>query len=316
MAAPSIDIVLASFNGERFIEQQINSIQSSLNYQTLVRRILVVDDGSSDSTPSIVTKLMQTDSRIELHGNPGPAHGAMANFAFGLSLTRAPYVMLCDQDDVWHPSKIDKSYKAIVDSDVNRVALPRLVFTDKRIVDESLNELYPSFFDFRNISRQWHSSIEQLMQQNVASGCTMMLNRPLIELAMPIPNNAFMHDWWLVLVAKLKGEVIFIDEPLMDYRQHGNNTIGAQNYSWRYLATHMTHHLDKFACYLWKSADQAAELNQRFSNSQIEQSAFANLRRYAYFPRLWLFAKGKLRQHSWKGQAALFVTLLRNNKRI
>lgn len=72
MAAPSIDIVLASFNGERFIEQQINSIQSSLNYQTLVRRILVVDDGSSDSTPSIVTKLMQTDSRIELHGNPGP----------------------------------------------------------------------------------------------------------------------------------------------------------------------------------------------------------------------------------------------------
>lgn len=316
MTKACIDIVLATYNGERFVAQQISSLQNCWRYGELVARVIVVDDGSSDQTQEIIARLQQGDQRIEWHVNPGPQHGPCANFSFGLSLTTAEYIMLCDQDDIWHTNKIARSFqaistRAITAREIIQVQRPALVFSDKRIVDQDLNELCPSFFQLRNISRQWHHCTESLLQQNVASGCTMLFNRRLLQLALPIPPAAFMHDWWLILVAKLNGEVVFIDEPLIDYRQHSNNSLGAKSHSVLYLIRHFFRHLQRFETNFWHTVEQAAALQTRFSETEVTQADFARLQHYSYWQRLALFCKGKVRQHNWKGQLALFLTLLK-----
>lgn len=316
MTKACIDIVLATYNGERFVAQQISSLQNCQRYDELVARVIVVDDGSSDQTQAIIARLQQSDQRIEWHVNPGPLHGPCANFNFGLSLTTADYIMLCDQDDIWHTNKIACSFqaistRAITAREIIQVQRPVLVFSDKRIVDQDLNELCPSFFQLRKISRQWHHCTESLLQQNVASGCTMLFNRQLLQLALPIPPEAFMHDWWLILVAKLNGEVMFIDEPFIDYRQHSNNSLGAKSHSVLYLIRHFFRHLQRFETNFWHTVEQAAALQTRFSETEVTQADFAHLQHYSYWQRLALFCQGKVRQHNWKGQLALFLTLLK-----
>lgn len=315
MTKACIDIVLAAYNGEQFIEQQITSLQGSSGYEQLVARLIIVDDGSSDQTRAIIARLQQADPKIEWHSNRGPLHGPCANFNFGLSLTTADYIMLCDQDDIWHPQKIERSLQAVIGVDPHQ---PQLVFTDKRIVDQDLNELCPSFFQLRNISRDWHHSTERLLQQNVASGCTMLFNRALLQQAMPIPPAAFMHDWWLVLVARLNGQVVFIDEALMDYRQHSSNSLGAKSHSVLYLIRHFFRHLQRFETNFWHTVEQAAALQTRFSETGVfsktggAEADFARLKHYTYWQRLGLFCQGKVRQHNWKGQLALLLTLLKS----
>lgn len=306
---PCIDIVLATYNGERFLTEQIESIQLSSRYRQLVARFIIVDDGSTDSSNTLIQRLQQKDSRIEWHQNPGPHHGPLANFNYGLTLTSSEFVMLSDQDDVWHHDKIELSYQAIKEK-----SGPALLFTDKRIVDEALNELCPSFFQLRNISRQWHHCAESLLQQNTASGCTMMFNRSLLSLALPIPSQAFMHDWWLILVARLKGEVVFLDQPLIDYRQHSSNSIGARSHSVRYLICHFFPHLNKFKANFWRSVRQAESLNERYQNTEVADCAYARLQQQSYLQRLVWFCRGKVRQHNWKGQLALLLTLLTTTK--
>lgn len=305
MKKTCIDIVLATYNGERFIEPQIVSIQHAFHYSALVARIIIVDDGSTDHTRQIVARLQKHDARIEWHTNPGPQYGPRANFGYGLSLTSADYIMLSDQDDIWHPAKITRSLQAIEQRDQ-----PALVFTDKRIVDEQLNEICPSFFQLRNISHQWHHGTERLLQQNVASGCTMLFNRALLQHALPIPSAAFMHDWWLILVAKMCGCIVFIDAPLIDYRQHRHNSIGARSYGVFYLVRHFFSHFKRFQTNFWRSVVQAEALSQRFNNTHLSDIPFAHLTRYTYWQRLRLWAQGKIKQHNWKGQIALLLTLV------
>lgn len=313
---PCIDIVLATYNGERFVAQQISSLQNCRRYAELVARVIVVDDGSSDQTPAIIARLQQGDQRIEWHVNPGPLHGPCANFNFGLSLTTADYIMLCDQDDIWHANKIARSFqaistRAITAREIIQAQQPVLVFSDKRIVDQDLNELCPSFFQLRNISRQWHHCTESLLQQNVASGCTMLFNRQLLQLALPIPPAAFMHDWWLILVAKLNGEVVFIDEPLIDYRQHSNNSLGAKSHTVCYLIFNFFSHFNRFEKNFWHTVRQAEALSSQFSESGVNLVPFTEVRCLSYGKRLRLFLQGDIRQHSWKGQIALLLTLLK-----
>lgn len=305
MKTPSIDIVVATFNGEQYIKAQIESIQRSLRYTELVSRIIIVDDGSTDNTIDLIKALQKDDDRIELHINGGSARGAKGNFGYGISLTSAEFIMLCDQDDIWRTDKIVKSFEKLCSS-----ALPSLVFSDKRIVDAELNEICPSFFQLRNIRTDWHESLERLLQQNVASGCTMMFNRALLNAAMPIPEEAFMHDWWLILVAKTIGEVHFIDAPTVDYRQHDTNTIGAKNHSVLYLIKNFSRHLHKFQVNFWQSASQANALAGKVNSDELANISFTSVIDFSYWQRLNMFFKGNIKQHNWKGQFALFLTLL------
>ncbi|OIQ25369.1 glycosyltransferase family 2 protein [uncultured Vibrio sp.] len=224
----SIDIVLATYNGERYLKEQIESIQSNQQYDMLVDRLIVVDDGSTDGTKQIVSAMAQVDDRIEWHLNQSGTRGTAANFSFGLTLSTAPYLFLCDQDDVWLQHKITTSHSALLALENNDQNEPALVFSDKNIVDDSLKLLCSSYFKLKRIDYSWHKTFSQLLQQNVASGCTMHFNQALLSQSIPMPKKAYMHDWWLVLMASQYGKIELIPEPLILYRQHDKNVVGAK----------------------------------------------------------------------------------------
>lgn len=308
MSEPCIDVVLATYNGERYLEQQIRSIQEAEGYSTLVARIIVVDDGSTDATHDIVSTLQRIDSKIKWFTNESGEHGAKENFAYALGLAESEYVMLCDQDDVWERNKISLSYDAISGLQSDR---PALLFTDKTIVDESLRVICDSFFKYRQIPKSWYHSTERLLHMNVASGCTMMFNKALLKKAIPVPTQAFMHDWWLILIAKELGEIIFIDKATIKYRQHNHNAIGANDYSLFYLVRNFSHHLAKFERNFWCAVDQAHQIAHFLDSCSIKSLPFVHFRQYGYWRRLGYFFTGRVYQHNWKSRLALFLILLK-----
>ncbi|WP_159739464.1 glycosyltransferase family 2 protein [Vibrio atypicus] len=309
MVKPCIDIILATYNGARYIEQQIRSIQQCDHYFYLVARIIVVDDGSVDDTRAIVCNLQNSDSKIEWHINKNGKQGAKENFSYALGLAQSEYIMLCDQDDFWHKDKILLSYQALIALQANNQ--PQLVFTDKVVVDDLLNVICESFFKYRKIPINWHESTERLLQMNVASGCTMMFNQALLRQAMPIPTQAFMHDWWLILVAQLSGNVVFINRATIKYRQHSKNTIGAKDYSLLYLVRNFSEHLEKFERNFWRAVEQAETITSLFNNEPDVDVPFSHFRKLGYWRRLGYFFQGRVCQSNWKSQLALFLILLK-----
>ncbi|WP_413694112.1 glycosyltransferase family 2 protein [Psychromonas sp. KJ10-2] len=314
-----IDIVLATYNGERFLVEQVKSIQACIDYHTLVSRLIIVDDGSTDNTLNLITQLAKQDQRIELHLNESGLHGPSHNFGYGLTKTSANYLMLCDQDDIWFPEKISVSIQHLKQAE-NRLPpnTPILVFSDKQIVDENLQLICDSYFSLKNISKDWHRTFKQLCQQNVVSGCTTLFNRALMEKALPIPEQAYMHDWWLALVAHRCGEIVFIDKALIQYRQHHHNTIGARERSVISLFLKFTHHLRQF------KKSQQGIINQAIAFKQFEQknklsenetlAILSSLNSATLCKKMSYFCKGKVTRSHFFGKVALLVSLLDSKK--
>jgi glycosyltransferase involved in cell wall biosynthesis len=221
-----VEIALAIYNGSAYLGEFLQSLnlQSNLNWTVLAR-----DDGSSDDSVSIFKDWISRCERMRLLETNLSNLGTVKNFSEILSNTTAEYVMLADQDDIWHPEKIAKSLAQIRELERSETGevVPALVYSDLHVVDDKLNLINSSFIKMQGLDEMHHPSFIQLLTQNVAPGCTMMVNRALLDLALPIPNEAAMHDWWLMQVASLFGRIGYIDEPLIAYRQHGSNQVGA-----------------------------------------------------------------------------------------
>ena len=308
-----IDIILASYNGEAYIEEQIRSIQANTYYEHYVSRIIIVDDSSTDNTLSILKRLAYTDNKIKLYPSSNVSLGCMGNFARGLYLSDAQYVMFCDQDDVWLPEKIEKTFNLLlsIESD-NR---PALAFTDLRVVDHNLHTISDSYFDLKSIPKNWHHSFYNLIQQNVASGCTMMLNRVLVNRALPIPNSAYMHDWWVLLVAHQFGDVGFLNESTMLYRQHDSNVIGAKKESILHQVFHIRKYWKNFSKSVYSSLAQAKAFEERFSSeltedTRIALSDLAKVAEKGLSHKLNMLLSGRLSRNTLKAKLVLFLVVL------
>jgi hypothetical protein len=231
MATPSLDILLATFRGERYLRQQLDSLLAQTDRDF---RILARDDGSDDATPAILAEYAERhpDVLVLLPGG-GAARGACGNFAELLAYSRAPYAMFCDQDDHWHPDKVAMSRMEMTRLEHRHGSgIPLLVHGDLRVVDEMLKPIAPSFASLMRLDLRHGTRLNRLLMQNVVTGCTMIMNRALVEAASPIPPGVFMHDAWVALVAGSLGEIAMLERPLIDYRQHGRNVIGASAFSW------------------------------------------------------------------------------------
>ncbi len=232
--APMIDILLATFEGASFLPAQLDSLAR----QSYPRwRLLVADDGSRDGSLELVRAFAAADPRVVIVANPRPGRGAAANFAFLIGQSRAAYAMCCDQDDVWDVDKVALSLARIrqVERRVG-AATPILVHSDVRVVDEGLRLTDASGWDVHRIRPDPRRPLRRVLGHNDGvTGCALIANRALIQVASPIPDGAFMHDWWLLLVATAFGVRALLPRATLAYRQHGRNAIGAKRIDAGYL---------------------------------------------------------------------------------
>lgn len=224
---PKIDILLATYNGEKYLPEQIDSIlcQTYENWNLIVR-----DDGSSDNTVRIIKSYRDRyNNKITLVEDKLGNLGVCNNFAKLLEYSNAEFVMFCDQDDVWLPRKIELEYKKMQDL-IKRYGseIPLLVYTDMKVVNESLLTTSTSFWTHSTLNPRIGKSLSRLLVCNVASGCTMMFNKKLRDLSLPLPGDVLMHDWWLNLLSVSLGKNDYISEPTVLYRQHVMNKVGAR----------------------------------------------------------------------------------------
>jgi len=306
MSQPPIEILLATYNGERYLEAQISSIleQSNQDFHILIR-----DDGSTDATPEILDEFAYAHpEQIRLCPAETNRKGAVKNFSALLEASTADYLMFCDQDDIWLPDKIDITYHKIKDTEIlTEAETPILVHTDLRVVDSELHILHTSFLQYARLNPA-RTAIQQLLIQNVVTGSTVMFNRPLANLAAPIPENARMHDWWLALAASCFGQIVMIDEPTALYRQHAENVLGAKAYNFKYLGRKFGETLQmKTGTILAENYIQAEAFLNRYAprlNPQEKQilRAFIELQTQPYLQRRltllkYGFTKGRFAQN-------------------
>ena len=221
-----VSILLSTYNGSKYIKEQLDSIfnQTYKNIEIIVR-----DDGSSDNTIEILKSynIKPIDTKINL--------GAMGSFEellkYALQNSNSDYFMFCDQDDVWDTKKVEKTLAKMEEMEKEFGNIPLLVHTDLEVVDEKLNTINSSFMNFQKINPRI-SKFHNLLIQNAITGCTVMINRKLAQMCLPIPDKAIMHDWWIGLVATQFGKIGYLDEVTIKYRQHASNTIGAKGFSY------------------------------------------------------------------------------------
>ncbi|MDZ7750178.1 MAG: glycosyltransferase family 2 protein [Gammaproteobacteria bacterium] len=235
----SLFLVMATYNGESFLREQLDSLvgQSVREWTLLIR-----DDGSHDATVAILDEYAGRDGRIRRVEDGLGGLGAVANFARLMEQARdrgASRLFLVDQDDVWMPGKIAGEL-ALLEEGEGRfgAGTPLLVHSDMAVVDEFCRERSPSFMDYQMIRHEEQDPLCVLVVQNFVTGCTALLNRPLLELALPIPDGVPMHDWWLALVAVAAGRILYLPRATLCYRQHGANQVGASGVwrtAWRSL---------------------------------------------------------------------------------
>lgn len=219
---PSVAILLATYNGAGNVRKQLESIQAQ-TYPYFC--CYIHDDGSKDETMEIVRAFcMDHPDKFRIIEG-APCGGAMKNFLYLMKCVKSEeYIMFSDQDDVWKPEKLEKSVQKLEECP----ALVKCAYSDLEVVDEQLDLIAASYFAYTG-KNPYKNDLQSMLRSNIALGCTMIFNRPLLELSLRLKNYDLitMHDWWVALLAVAFGKLLYIDEPLICYRQHHHNTVGA-----------------------------------------------------------------------------------------
>ena len=207
-----VSVCIATYNGEKYIREQLQSILSQIGAED---EVIVSDDGSTDDTLTIVKEL--DDKRVKILRNEG-MRGFSGNFINALRQAQGEYVFLSDQDDVWLPNKYKKVLPLLEEYD--------LIVTNSKVTDENLNVLSPSFFSYYNSGK----GILKNILCNTYYGSCMAFKRKVFEWALPFPKTKEIgYDVWLGLVAEMAGKVFFLEEPLLLYRRHATATTSTDN---------------------------------------------------------------------------------------
>ncbi len=262
MTSPSlVEVLLATYNGERFLRDQIDSILSQ-TYPNVT--ITTRDDGSTDGTDAILREYeARYPKQIRVLRDGVSTRHPKRNFERLMQASTAPYVALSDQDDVWQADKLAKQMQAMQASEkLYGATQPLLVFTDLEVVDDQMRTLAASFWKEHSIPGHHTDRFERLLTQNIFTGCTGLLNRALVERSLPIPDRAFMHDWWITLVASAFGHLIPLPVQSVRYRQHANNAVGAPKTGHRLVPSLRDHDVRRKG---WEmSEDNAYAMRERF----------------------------------------------------
>ena len=254
---------MASFNGGAYLAEQLDSLVAQTHADWT---LLVSDDGSTDNSRQILSAYAKRDARIRVLGHERRGVGsALQNFAQLMVAAvdqGAEYILSCDQDDRWEADKIGKVIAVLKDVE-GAEQKPALVHHDLAVVDQHLNLMNSSFMKMMNIQPGDEHNPQRLISRNEVTGCALACNRALLKLALPVPDSAIMHDWWLALFAGFFGRLHFMPEALVKYRQHDSNVIGAKSF-W--------HNLNPLNNWLkvWQRG------NAEFLDTVVQANAFQN----------------------------------------
>jgi len=223
----NVAILLAVYNGEKYLHQQLDSIvnQSYKDWKLYIR-----DDGSLDDSLLIINKFIADyPDKLKLVDDNLKNLGSCNNFFQILKNVDADYYMFADQDDVWNTDKIEITLHHFINCEKkDEIKKPLLLHTDLEVVDINLNRIATSFWNYQQMDVIKGNSFNKLLVQNIVTGCTMMFNNELKMKLEILPDNVFVHDWWIALVASKFGSIDHTDIQTIKYRQHPNNVAGAK----------------------------------------------------------------------------------------
>lgn len=232
MPAPlRIAVVLCTYNGERFLAEQLRSL---LAQHRRPDQLVIVDDASGDRSWTMLEAFRDEAERagIEVALRRNPANlGYVRNFEYALALARADLLFLCDQDDVWHPGKIERMEREFQ----QRPGLC-LLHTDARLVDDGGRDLDCGLFEALEVTGaelallHAKAGFNVLLRRNVVTGATAAFRSELLQRARPFPRE-WVHDEWLAVVCAVGDEIDCLEDKLIDYRQHSGNEIGVRRRS-------------------------------------------------------------------------------------
>ncbi|MCU1405333.1 MAG: glycosyltransferase family 2 protein [Glaciihabitans sp.] len=235
----SISVALCTYNGERYLAEQLASI---LDGTLRPSQVVISDDGSTDATMAIVREWADTATSTGITVTvltDAPTHGVTANFARAIAACTGELIVLSDQDDRWQPSRLAAVSAAFT-------ANPDLLLqhADARLVDAAGTPIGRTLFESLGVTAADIAAInsghgfERYLRRNLATGATVALRRSLLAAAEPLPNE-WVHDEWLAIIASIVGRVDVSTEQVIDYRQHGSNQIGVAQPTLKYKLERM-----------------------------------------------------------------------------
>ena len=313
-ARPSISVALATYNGERFIGEQLESIKS----QTLLpTEIVVSDDNSKDRTLEVVAEVLDAKwcsrNRVTVTVLTNPqALGPGPNFEKAISACTGDYIVLCDQDDLWHPDKVQILWDVLALDDE---AL--MVHSDARLVDAVGHPLGMKLSEGIGMSPDERAllasgrSLPAFVKRNLATGATMMVKRELVEIAFPLPRQE-LHDGWLAISAALIDGVRFVSRELIDYRQHGGNQIGGKPLSatdslvailksWREMAAVLNERNRDLSVLVGRLGARVSPTNREIVRDRIAHNewriSLPSSRIFRVWPVVWGVLRGRYRRY-------------------
>ncbi len=296
---PLILILLPVFNGEHYLAEQLDSVFAQRHDNIM---LVCRDDGSTDKSVAILAKYLTAHSEKMLLledalGNLGASGSFSLLMQWALkymqSCSQKVYVALADQDDIWHGDKLTCTLQIMTAAESGQV--PVLVHSDLNVVDKQGQLMSPSLMVYQGLDPARTSFSAQLVS-NTVTGCSVLMNQALLHKALPVPVDALMHDWWLSLVASCFGKLLFIDQSLVEYRQHDSNTLGARAHPRAALSVRTFSKLLQFRQHpeaqrlFEKAAAQAAAFQARYAD-ELPVHHIKHLRDVVRLPRLGLWGQ-------------------------
>jgi glycosyltransferase involved in cell wall biosynthesis len=265
-SSASIAILMATFNGGRFLPDQLDSLwqQTRQDFDLYVR-----DDGSSDETLNLLrTAAAEHPGRLHIVANDSTRLGPKRSFLSLLHHTDAHYIAFCDQDDFWLPHKLERLVNAAAEAESSLAAdAPVLCCSDATVADATLKPMDGTYFDRHGIriSDGRDLALSRLLFRNFAIGATTMVNSALARRCRQVPAAAIMHDWWMALVATALGRAVVLTEPLILYRQHSANAVGSRLRAFPRTWNQMEGYLELSRATAARCVAQAVAFNEHFA---------------------------------------------------
>jgi glycosyltransferase involved in cell wall biosynthesis len=219
-----LSVAMCTYNGERYLSEQLESIASQIN---LPGELVICDDGSTDSSVDIIKAFARhAPFKVSLHIN-SERLGATKNFAKAIDSCSGEIIALSDQDDFWNPEKL-----GLIQAKFRNSSRVGLVFTDADIVDDGLNSLGYRLWESVGFNKAKQRQATKgdlfgvLLKRNYVTGATLAFRAHFKKNIFPIPES-FVHDAWIAIILAFLTDIAIIPDPLIQYRQHADNQIGA-----------------------------------------------------------------------------------------